>query len=443
MKKRLPALSLVQGSLVLLILLLVSTYQLKSQTLAERKELFSNGMFFFESEDYKEAVYYFLKLHDYNPKNGNINYHIGMCYLNMPGEEYKAIPYFEQALEKATIQYKKSTFEESKAPFHTYFYLAQAYRINNQLDKALEMLDKFTYSRYFEGNYNVGVVNAEIEACKRAKVIQDKPIEIELTNLGEPINTPSNNYDPVLTPDESVIIYMTSLKFYNAIFMSRKVDGKWTEPENITPQVGSDGESYPTCISANGRELYLVKKIKNSSHIYVSQWENDKWSIMQPLNSNINSSKSEIYACFSPDGKYLYFSSNRRGGLGGFDIWRSEKINGDWGKAENLGPNINTKSDEIAPFLSATGRVLFFASQGHQNMGGFDVFYSKLDDQNKWSPAINIGFPINTTGDNKFYFPVGNGTSGYITRKKDDSDMMDIFRVIILSGDQLKDLQNQ
>ena len=163
---------------------------------------------------------------------------------------------------------------------------------------------------------------------------------------------------------------------------------------------------------------------------------------MQPLNSNINSSKSEIYACLSPDGKYLYFSSKRRGGISGYDIWRSEKINGDWDKAINLGPNINTKLDEIAPFLSSTGRVLFFASQGHQNMGGFDIFFSKLDN-NKWSPAVNIGFPINTTGDNKFYFPVENGTSGYITRKRDDSDMMDIFRVSILSGDQLKDLQNQ
>ena len=219
MKKKLPVLCHSKGSLILLILVFASLCPLKSQTLTERKELFSNGMFFFESEDYKEAIYYFLKLHDYNPKNGNINYHIGMCYLNMPGEEYKAIPYFEQAIEKASIRYKKSTFEESKAPFHTYFYLAQAYRINNQLDKALKMLDKFTSSRYFEGNYNIGVVNAEIEACKRAKVIQDKPIEIELHNLGEPINTPSNNYDPVLTSDESVIIYMTSLKFYNAIFM--------------------------------------------------------------------------------------------------------------------------------------------------------------------------------------------------------------------------------
>jgi len=415
---------------------------MQSQTIAERKELFNDGQFFFESEDYKEAVYYLLKLHDINPKNGNVNFMIGMCYLNMPGEESKGIPYFELALEKVSYQWKKSEYEETKAPLHTYFYLAQAYRINNQLDKALEMLNKFTSSRYFEGNYNMDVVNVEIDACKRAKVIQDKPIQIDLVNIGDPINTPANNYGPVLSPDESVIIYMTNLKFYDAIFMSKKVDGKWTEPENITPQVGSDGDAYPTCLSPDGKDLYLVKKEKKTSHIYVSHWENDKWSIMVPLNDNINSSRSETHASISPDGKYLYFSSNRRGGEGGFDIWRSEKVNGDWGKPENLGSEINTKLDEDAPYVSADGNVLFFSSQGHQNMGGFDIFYSKLKN-GKWSPAVNIGFPINTTSDNKYYFPVGNGTSGYITRKKSDTDLMDIYHVSILGGDQLKDLESE
>jgi hypothetical protein len=411
------------------------------QSLSERKDIFDDAEFFYNSEDYKEAVFYYQKLQAISPTNGNINFQLGMCYINMPGEETKAIPYLEKATEKVSYKYKKSVFEETKAPLHSFFYLAQAYRINNQLDKALEMLDKFTTSKYFEGNYNMGVVNTEINACKRAKVIQDKPIQIVSLRLGEPINTNVDNYNAVVSADETFMVFMTNKKFYNAVMMSKKIDGIWSEPENITPQVGSDGDCYPTSISTDGKDLYLVKKVKNNNDIFVSHWENDKWSIMQPLNENINSGKNETHAFISPDGKELYFTSNRKGGIGGLDIWCSKKVNGDWGKAENLGSDINTELDEDTPFLRASGDVLFFSSQGHQNMGGFDIFYS-LKKGSKWSPPVNIGFPVNTTSDNKFWCPVGDGISGYITRKTDDTSLMDIYRITLEGGDILKDLKN-
>jgi Tol biopolymer transport system component len=415
---------------------------LTGQSMAERKELFDDGEFFFNSEDYKEAVFYYQKLQAINPANGNINFQLGMCYINIPGEEPKAIPYLEKAIEKISVKYKKSTFEETRAPLHAYFYLAQAYRINNQLDKALQMLDKFTSSKYFEGNYNQGIVTTEVEACKRAKVIQDKPIEANFEKLPEPVNTAVDNFNAVVSADETVIFYMTNKKFYNAVMMSRKVDGIWSEPENITPQVGSDGDCYPTGISSDGKDLYLVKKVKNNNDIFVSHWDNDKWSVMVPLNENINSSKNETHACVSPDGNELYFTSNRKGSLGGIDIWRSKKENGDWGKAENLGTSINTELDEDSPFLNSSGDILYFSSQGHQNMGGFDIFYSRKKGM-EWSPASNLGFPVNTTSDNRFWCPVGKGTTGYLTRKTDDASLMDIYRVSITGGDQLKDLLSE
>ncbi len=424
-------------SVLLLAFSLSPTY---GQTMAEKKEWFETGNYFFDSEDYQEAVFYFLKLHDANPTNANYNFLVGSCYLNIPGNEIKSIPYFEQAVTKIATKYKNE-LTQIRAPLHAYFYLAQAYRMNNQMDKAMEMLDKFTNSPYFEGNYNEAIVNAEIEACKKAKVIQDKPIQVTFSNLGSVINNSSENYDPVLTQDTSIIIYMNNLKFYNAIYMSKRENGAWTEPENITPQVGSDGDAYPTSISADGKTLYLVRKVKKNGDIFVSHYENGKWSIMQPLNENINSNRNETFASISADGKTLYFTSDRRGGEGGLDIWYSElQPNGQWGKAKNMGSQVNTKLDEETPCISVDGTTLFFSSQGHQNMGGFDIFYSRRFN-NEWSGAVNIGSPLNTTLDDKFYFPIGNGLIGYIARRLPSGfGLQDIYRVQITGGDPVKDL---
>ena len=411
----------------------------------DRKEIFDNAEFFFDSEDYQESVFYYQKLFEASPKNGNLAYHIGFCYLNIPGQEIKSIPYFEKAVpfitQKFTPTTFKSTLEQTRAPLHTYYFLGQAYRMNNQMDKALDVLDKFSSSVYFEGNYNESMVSTEIEACKKAKIIMERPIEIEMSNIGPAINNQNENYNPVLTPDTSVIIYMNNLKFYNAIFMSRRENGKWTEADNITPQLGSDGECYPTSISADGKTLYLVRTLKKHSDICVSHFENGKWNIMQPLDENINSKWNEISAAITQDGKRLYFSSDRKGGEGGFDIWYSDlQSNGKWGKAINMGPNVNTKVDEDSPFPNADGTVLFFSSQGHENMGGFDIFYSNKNG-NQWAKAINIGYPINTTLDDKFYFPVGNGTTGYMARRiQGGFGQRDIYRVKITAGDPLKDL---
>ena len=416
-----------------------------SQTTEEKKDWFENGEFFYNSEDYQESVFYYLKLHDAEPENGNINYHIGSCYLNIAGQERKSIAYFEQALpqveEKYTSANFKSTIEQDKAPLHTYFFLAQAYRIDDQMDKALEMLDKFSNSVYFEGKYNDAMVSAEFEACKKAQIIMERPVIVSFTNLGPVINSSNENYNPVLSQDTSVIIYMKNLKFYNAIFMSRKVNGIWQEADNITPEIGSDGDTYPCSLSPDAKTLYLVRKTKKNSHIYISRFVYDKWSLMEPMNENINSKGNETHASLSANGKKLYFASDRKGSLGGLDIWCSElQADGQWGKAVNLGPNINTRLDEDNPFESANGNVLFFVSQGHLNMGGFDIFYSKKV-KNQWSPATNLGYPVNTTTDDKFYFPVGKGTTAYMARRMSKGlGHEDIYRVSITGGDPMKDL---
>ncbi len=396
-----------------------------------------DGDYFFFGEDYQEALYNYLKLVGTPYENANLDYKIGVCYLHVPGEETKAIPFLEKAVKDINPKYKKRSPKETKAPEYAIFYLGDAYRIANRLDKALEAYQQFLNLPDFDDRYNRTIVENAIRSCEKAKIIQDIPVQVEEQNLGKPINTSTNNYAPVVSRDETVLIYMTELKFYNAIFMSRREGGNWTAPVNITPQVGSDGDAYPTDISADKQTLYLVRGTGNERDIYISHWKDGFWTKMEPLGENINSGRAEAHASLSPDNKILYFSSNRRGGFGKMDIYRSRlQADGTWGPAENLGKTINTPFNEDAPYLSDDGSKLFFVSEGHYNMGGYDIFFSKRKD-NGWEIPTNIGYPVNTTGDNDYFFPVRNGLAGYLALIRDDGyGKKDIYRIEIIPNEK-------
>jgi hypothetical protein len=397
-------------------------------------KLFDDAEYFFSTGDYQEAVLIFLKLTKLQPDNANFNFRTGMTYLNIPNQETKAIPFLEKAVMNTTLKYKSKDLDEKRAPHHAWFYLGNAYRINSDLDKALDSYARFKTIKDFEKKYNIRIVESEIKVCERAKIIKDSPLNLEKTNLGTPVNTAASDYSPVITADETVLVYMNSQKFYEAIMYSKKVNGVWSAPVNITPQIGSDGDMHPTSISPDGTQLFLVKKDNSNSDIFVSTLDGSLWSIATPLNKNVNSRFNETFASLSPDGKNLFFTSDRGESLGGLDIFVSKKQSvGDWGPAENLGSVINTDQDEETPYLSADGKTLFFSSKGHFNMGGFDVFYATIGKNNQFDEAINLGYPVNTTNDNLGYYPVKDGKTAYMSLFDDNNiGKEDIFKLEIL-----------
>ncbi len=409
-----------KGSPVILILsvfLILFSHSLPAQEITDPKELFSEGEFFFLSEEYEEALYFYLQLVEQFPDHANFNFKVGITYLEIPGQEYKAIPYLEKAITSTNIKYKKRSFKEKNAPHYAYFSLGNSYRINNETVKALDIYQEFTNSEDFEGNYNLSMVESEIRACQRSKIIQDVPVNVEFKKLKSPININADNTNAVLSGDGNTMIFITELAFYDAIHLSRKLNGVWTEPEVLNPQVGSDGDMYPTSLSYDGRDLYMVKRNEGNNDIYVSTRGADFWSKARPLGPTINTGTHETHASLSADGNTLFFTSARRGGFGGLDIYRAERMpSGEWGEAENLGPTINTPVNEKTPFLSDDGNHLYFSSEGHFNMGGFDIFYSRLDENGQWKDPVNIGFPINTTGNDLFFYPIGDGSKGFLSR---------------------------
>jgi tetratricopeptide (TPR) repeat protein len=400
----------------LCILFCLITLPLQSQT-AESN--FYDALFFYEDQqDYQEAAYLFREVLKKEPNNANVKFLLGMCYNNIQGEEDKGISYFTQATRHTSLKYKGHKYTEKRAPFHTWFYLAEAYSKTNMMDEALAALNSFRDLPDFEKNYNARITEDALLAIERAKIIKDAAINVRSLYFNEPINSPGDDYNGVISGNGSMMVWNNSKTFYEAIYMSIREDRQWGIPVLITPQVVSDGDLFPSGLSYDGTKLLLVKIDKRGNKdIWISNFNGKIWSPAQPIKGEINSKSNEDHASFSPDGKYIYFSSDRRGGEGGLDLWYSERLsNGEWAKPLNMGSEINTDKDETSAYMAPDGKRFIFASKGHFNMGGYDIFRCELELDKTWTQPTNMGYPLNTTGDNTFYVPINNGLQALYTR---------------------------
>jgi len=401
---------------ILLSLILSGFYHLDAQKDPIRENFF-DAEFFLSEEDYKEALYSFQKVYDAGyQENCNLNYRIGICYLNIPGQKDKSISYFEKAVTNISENYKEGSYTEISAPTDAYLYLGNAYRIASMLDKAIDAYNKYLTLAVKIGTADLDFTKQQIESCNRAKVTMKNPVPIYKENLGKNYNSSMNNFQLIMSGNEDEMAYMTSQKFYDAAFYVKKVNGIWTNPINITPQIESDGNQYVSSLSFDGIKLFLVKIDNSDGEIYVSDFSQGRWNPSKPIGKPINSKFFESHASLSPDGKTLYFTSNRTGGLGGMDIYKSILSDrGEWSEPENLGSNINSALNEETPFIANDGKTLYFSSQGHTTIGGYDIFTSVLNSNKTWSAPVALPYPINSTDDDLFYFPDPKNKGGYIT----------------------------
>jgi len=402
-----------------------------SQEKLSPKELFEEGQYFFEREDYKEAAYFYTKLVEKIPDNANYNFKAGECYLKIPGQEHLAVSFFEKAAKKviAKNDYKENDFSEYNAPLHALFYLGNAYRISGKLDDALKTYEKFIDSPYFYHSYNINFVEQEINSCERAKIIQDVPIDLIKTKVNNKINTNYSEFNPVVSADENTLIFNRGLKFYDAIFMSKKIDGDWATPVNINEEVVSDGDFYPTALNSNGTILLLTREENQNADIYISYYRNNKWTKAEKIPGKINTYVQETYATFGTDDNTIYLVSDRQGSVGGKDIFVSKlDSKGNWGKPKNIGSIVNTSEDEETPVICNSGNTLFFSSKSHYNMGGFDIFYSYFEN-NKWSTPRNVGYSLSTTRDDLFYIVNKGCMTGFYSIIDTETGFADIYEI--------------
>jgi tetratricopeptide (TPR) repeat protein len=385
--------------------------------------------------NYEAALDDYLVLLDNDAKNDKFNYNIAICYLNTNINKKKAIPYLE-------ILTHKTKFDPNAM-----YLLGRAYHYANRFDDAIKAYNAFKQTG--RGNAdNLGDVDRQIQYCINAKELMKFPMNVTFENLGSSVNSPYADYFPFIPSDESFIIYNTRRPdegasvakddgtFASAIYVSKVTDGAFAKAKNIGPPISKkDGEQEIIGLSASGEIMLLYyTNLKGVGDIYITTTDKNKsFKTADKLADNINSPKAEeIAACISNDGNMLYFASNRLGGSGGTDLYMSRKLpNGTWGPAQNMGPEINTPFDEDFPNLTNDGKILYFSSNGHTSIGGYDIFKAEMNEAtHMYSNPKNVGYPINTTEDNFNFRLSNNGRFGYMAALRDGGlGDLDIYRV--------------
>ena len=395
---------------------------------AQNKDVKAEAAYYFDQKDFKTAYELYDKLYTQVPKNLEYKFRLGYSALFYPEKKARAIELFEDI---------KRT---DKSPDIDY-YLAKSYHVNYKFDEAIVSYETFIAAKgdkideedvAFIEDSKLGIQN-----CKNGKELISKKVVADIQNISSPINTAETEGVPVISADESIMIYTyigtkstggllnDFLKpdkeegtYHEDIFIStRGNDSTWNVPVGIS-SLNSDANDAAVALSPDGQILFtFVSDVKNPGDLYMSTYNGAEWSKPEKLNSNVNSEYWEGSCSITSDGRYLYFASERPGGLGERDLYVSEKVNGEWVPAVNLGPSINTKYNEDAPFIHPDGITLFFSSEGHKSIGGYDIMYS-IKKENSWVEPMSMGIPLNTTEDDRYYVINAKGDVGYFSSNR-------------------------
>lgn len=337
------------------------------------------------------------------------------------GDIYNSKREFEKEME---ILQQAVKIDSAFFPLTYYNIGVASYHAGHYLN-AINYLEK--YQKYYEDEKRKDLITDWIERAKFAEEAMNNPFDIKLTSLGDSINSDYDEYWPSITADEQTLVFTvlvpkdpelfrtrdlptTSVYFREDFYVSmRDEKGNWLRRIPLPGNINTSGNEGAQALSADGNWMFFTACGRADGHgscdIYFSQKTDDGWNEPVNIGSPVNSPYWESQPSFSADGKTLFFVSNRPGGKGGKDIWQAtiQKINEKgvpvFGKVKNLGPNINTNKDESSPFIHHDNQTLYFASEGWPGLGGMDLFVSRRKTDDDWYLPVNLGYPINTQGD--------------------------------------------
>ncbi|HEX5168234.1 MAG TPA: OmpA family protein [Cyclobacteriaceae bacterium] len=390
------------------------------------KDLVQQGDLFYGKKDYKKALGFYLDALNLNPDDANVNLKVGMSYLYSETKS-KAAGYIDKA-----FRLNPSINDDIN------YHLGVAFQNTNEFKKAIDQFEQFKKKR----KNLAEIANKKIAECRIADSLSQYELNVIIENI-KPINSAYNDYSPLISSDGNTLIFTSnrtederSAKAgtnYEDIYITTRSGNTWDAPRKISTNINQKYNDAAASLSPDGKTLFLYYE-EGGGDIYISKLEGSQWSKPTPLNKNINTSLFwETSASISADGKKLYFASNRNGGLGELDLYVSElDSKGDWGKAVNLGPKINTEGNEDAPLIHPDGVTLYFSSDGHPTLGNSDIFVSEFKG-GKWQKPENIGWPINTWEYDGFFTISADKKKGYFsTLKEGGLGDADIYSVTFL-----------
>lgn len=397
---------------------------------------------FFEIDDYKSAEKLYLSILPNDSLNEKINLNIAICKFKQKQFPEQILPFLTKA-------------EKSKlAPAQ--FYLGKVYHLSCRFEEAIVHYNNYKVFDEKNREYNNEEVNRFIEMSVRAKNEMQQPHKALIKNVGPTINTKHQEYVPLISADESKMFFTSRrpgstggetdvLGNYNEdIYVSYKEsDGSWSKPENIGAPVNT--EKHDACVSlspdAQHMLIFRTSEDLSSGDLYSTYWNGKNWGEPAMLGKEINSEHKELSACNNNDNTMIIFTSDRPGGLGGKDLYRIVILpNGKWSLPQNLGPKINTKYDEDAPFFSSNGQYLYFSSNGMNTMGGYDIYRADAYADLSFAEPQNLGYPINSVGDDIFFVISADAKHGYfssLNEEKTDPNYLsdDIFLIDMRYGE--------
>jgi len=445
---------------LLVLVLLLSTFSLKAQysepevknliATASEKDLVFQCSRFLQENFYHFADLITNRLLEINPESGNYNYRKGFIELDKNQDYIKAINYLTKATKSPIDKnYDIYTTKESAVPADVFYHLGRAYHLDEQFEKAIENYKKFLDNTTKESEL-IPEAKKRIIQCGVAKRQIASPTADIVTNLGETINTSYADFSSNISIDGEAL-YFTSrrpwedkstenfrdpmLNHYSEdIYQANvKIDTKWNAPYRLSMNRPQSNESTVS-VSIDERRIYLYNDKNGIGDIYYTDFADNKFTIMRPVdNVKINDAIWwETHYTVSPDGNLIFFVSDKKGGYGKRDIYFMERVNGSWSEIKNMGGNINSWSAEESPFMGLDNATLYYSSEDSTSMGLFDIFMTVRDENGVWSTPTNLGYPINSVGDDYYFTHTADGAKGYLTSfRKGGLGQKDIYEVKI------------
>jgi tetratricopeptide (TPR) repeat protein len=404
-----------------------------------------------ESSKYIQNEYYFHanklvdKLLEKNNASSNYNYRKGFLLTKINNQFSEAIPYFEKAKEHVSLNFDVFSANEKNAPIELYYYLATCYHKKFELEKAKEFYSKFI-SLAKDKSELKELSKLKLMQCEYASTQNEMNASIKIKNMGNTINSEFPEYTPVISLDGTSLYFTarkkwkkneqttdpsTNLPFEDIYVSYMNIDSIWSKPEKLSFCLPNRNEASVS-ISSDERQLYLYQDTTGNGDIYSTEINSKKKNKIDIVAiKGLNTEFWETHCYFSQDKNLLFFSSDRPGGFGGRDLYFMRKNSpNEWTIPENMGPNINSKYDEDAPFLSADNKTLYYASNGPKSMGGFDILTSENENGN-WSVSKNMGTPVNSSNDEIYYTSTYDGSRGFFTSDRPNGfGEKDIYEII-------------
>lgn len=397
------------------------------------------------AKEFKEAADIYKKLIEMEPENPNFNFKYAINIIRAEIDT-PVLEYLEKAAQSSSHRYRPR-LKANDAPFVSNYFAGKEAHYLGKFETAC------TYYNNFIEQASAHIYPEKLEEAKRllkyaqsGLKLSTNRINISFISLGDGL-LPETFHSPIVSPDESLVIFTAPHQNFDDeepnddLYFIKKVDGYWQEPKAFDKNFNTSDQEASVSISPDGETFVFFRAAINGGDLFYSQLENDSiWGKPKRFSRPINSASFESHASFSNDGNTIFFTSTRPGGMGGLDIYFSEKDEkGNWSNAKNAGPSINTEYNEESPFVYSPTGTLYFSSDRPESSGGFDIFISHFADSG-FTQAANAGLPLNSAYNDLFYTHALNNKHGYTCKNSHRSGAYQLSLVEYLDNKKVPDV---